>query len=45
MEQTLTIFAAGISGVFLGMALIYLSILITSRIVDRLRQDSEEESS
>jgi hypothetical protein len=45
VEQAMTIFVAGILGVFLGMTLIYLAIVLTSRIVDRLVTASEKEPS
>jgi hypothetical protein len=40
--EALSIFVAGISGVFLGMALLYISIKIVSGVISRVSSDSEE---
>ena len=42
MVEALSIFVAGISGVFLGMALLYLSIKIVSGVISRLNPDEGE---
>lgn len=39
MSNSITIFIAGIAGVFLGMGLLWLFIKITSIIVDRIDRD------
>ena len=41
MAQAITIFLAGIGGVFVGMALLYFAILITQRILQRLERNKE----
>jgi len=40
--EALSIFVAGISGVFLGMALLYFSIKIVSGVISRLNSDEGE---
>ena len=42
MVEALSIFVAGISGVFLGMALLYFSIKIVSGVICRLNSDEGE---
>ncbi len=41
MSEALSIFIAGLFWVFLGMALLYVSIKITSLVTDRLGGDRE----
>lgn len=36
LDQVLTIFLAGISGVFVGIGLLYIAILVTPQITRRL---------
>lgn len=36
MEQAITIFVAGLGGVFIGMALLYIAIRLTSLITDKI---------
>ncbi len=45
MIQTTTIFIAGISGVFIGMGLLYLAIQLTSRLTAPLEKNRKKESS
>ena len=42
MEQALEVFINGISGVFAGIAMLYLSIRLISLMVDRQAEDKEE---
>lgn len=42
MFEALGIFVAGISGVFLGMALLYISIKIVSGVTSRLNSSEGE---
>ena len=42
MFEALSIFVAGISGVFLGMVLLYISIKIVSAVTSRLNPDEGE---
>ena len=42
MIDAVGVFIAGISGVFLGMALLYLSIKIVSAVTSRLNSDEGE---
>ncbi len=39
MNQAITVFASGIGGVFIGMALLYIAILITPQITKRLENE------
>ena len=39
MNQAITIFVSGIGGVFIGMALLYIAILITPQITKRLESE------
>jgi len=39
--DALTIFVAGLGGVFVGMALLYAAIRITSLVVDRTERNAE----
>lgn len=41
MEQATTVFVAGVLGVFVGMTLIYASIIITSKVADYFEPDEE----
>lgn len=41
MNQAIEIFVAGISGVFIGMALLYIAIRIVSLVVDRIGAGKE----
>lgn len=41
MNQAIEIFIAGISGVFIGMALLYVAIRVISLVVDRIGADKE----
>lgn len=43
MEQATTVFAAGVLGVFVGMAVLYAAIVIVSKVADYL--DTEKEPS
>ena len=36
MEQAITIFVAGLGGVFIGMALLYIAIRLTFLITDKI---------
>ena len=42
MFEAIGIFIAGISGVFLGMALLYISIKIVSSVISRLSPEEGE---
>ncbi|MDF1591818.1 MAG: hypothetical protein P1P89_09920 [Desulfobacterales bacterium] len=42
MYEALSVFVAGISGVFLGMALLYISIKIVSGVTSRLNSGEGE---
>jgi len=42
MGETLGIFVAGIAGVFLGMALLYVSTKITSVVTDRFFKSRDD---
>ena len=42
MDQAITIFVSGIGGVFVGMALLYLGILISAQVANRLESKEEE---
>ena len=42
MFEALGIFVAGISGVFLGMALLYVSIKIVSGVISRVNSEEGE---
>ena len=42
MGETLRIFVAGIAGVFLGMALLYLSTKLTSVVTDRYFKSTDD---
>jgi Na+-transporting methylmalonyl-CoA/oxaloacetate decarboxylase gamma subunit len=41
VNQAIEIFVAGISGVFIGMALLYIAIRIVSLVVDRIGAGKE----
>ncbi len=41
MEEAVAIFVAGLGGVFIGMALIYAAIRMTSLLIDRLKTKEE----
>ncbi len=41
MEQATTVFLAGVLGVFLGMALIFIAIKVTARIAAYFESDEE----
>jgi len=41
VADALTIFVAGLGGVFVGMALLYAAIRITSFVVDRLEANAK----
>ena len=43
MDQAVTIFVSGIGGVFIGMALLYLGILISAQVAKRLESKKGEE--
>ena len=36
MEQAITIFVAGLGGVFIGMALLYIAIRLTSLLIEKI---------
>ncbi len=40
MDQAITIFAAGIGGVFIGMAMLYVAILVMPQVTNRLEARS-----
>lgn len=42
MDEALGVFVAGISGVFLGMALLYFSIKIVSAVIGRINFDESK---
>jgi Na+-transporting methylmalonyl-CoA/oxaloacetate decarboxylase gamma subunit len=41
MEKAVVIFVAGLGGVFIGMALLYAAIRITSLVTDKLASKKE----
>ncbi len=41
MSNAIVIFISGVTGVFCGMALLYLSIKITALVVDKLETEKE----
>ena len=43
MNQTLLVFVGGLGGVFLGMALLYVSIRLTSFIIGKWVETGEEQ--
>ena len=43
VDQTVTIFISGIGGVFVGMALLYIGILISAQVAKRLKSKKEDE--
>ena len=43
MEQAVTIFVSGIGGVFVGMALLYIGILISAQVAKRLESKKGKE--
>lgn len=42
VDQALTIFISGIGGVFVGMALLYLGILVSAQVTKRLPTEEEK---
>lgn len=42
MEQAITIFVAGLGGVFIGMALLYIAIRLTSLVTDKIGSRKEK---
>jgi len=43
VEQAVTIFVSGIGGVFVGMALLYIGILISAQVAKRLESKKGKE--
>jgi Na+-transporting methylmalonyl-CoA/oxaloacetate decarboxylase gamma subunit len=43
MSEAIEVFVAGISGVFLGMAFLYLAIRLVSLVLARMEQGGAEE--
>ena len=41
MSNAMTVFISGIIGVFFGMTLLYLSVVVTGKGVDRLEKNRE----
>ncbi|MFH1155724.1 MAG: hypothetical protein V1793_18100 [Pseudomonadota bacterium] len=42
MSNSVTIFILGITGVFFGMAMLYLSIKITAAVLDKFQKKEEQ---
>lgn len=42
MDNAISIFVSGITGVFFGMGFLYLSIKVTAWIIDRFQAKGEE---
>jgi hypothetical protein len=42
VDQAVTIFVSGIGGVFVGMSLLYLGIIISAQVAKRLDSDKGE---
>jgi hypothetical protein len=43
VDQAVTIFISGIVGVFVGMSLLYLGIIVSAQVAKRLESDKGEE--
>lgn len=43
MDQAITIFVSGVGGVFVGMALLYLGIIISGLVAKRLESNKGSE--
>ena len=43
VQEALSVFLAGLGGVFVGMALLYTSIRVTALVTDRLARSKEND--